>query len=171
MQKFLEFISVYKRILFFIVGIIAIESILFCEEYFYSWFSLYICFMLFVVDINKTLSKKIITSLFCFAFLVSFSWLIYYIYGENHKDIHQLFYLDKDTVLSFLDKDIVLSFLDKDIVLSLLDKYKVLPLLDKDTALSLLLPFVFYFIDYYCMKSKIKEIQEYEDKRNKEKKQ
>ena len=162
MQKFLEFISVYKRILFFIVGIIAIESILFCEEYFYSWFSLYICFMLFVVDINKTLSKKIITSLFCFAFLVSFSWLIYYIYGENHKDIHQLFYLDKDTVLSFLDKDIVLS---------LLDKYKVLPLLDKDTALSLLLPFVFYFIDYYCMKSKIKEIQEYEDKRNKEKKQ
>ena len=171
MQKFLEFISVNKRILFFIVGIIAIESILFCKEYFYSWFSLYICFMLFVVDIKKTLFKKIITSLFYFAVLVSFSWLIYYIYGENHKDIHQLFYLDKDTVLSFLDKDIVLSFLDKDIVLSLLDKYKVLPLLDKDTALSLLLPFVFYFIDYYCMKSKIKEIQEYEDKRNKEKKQ
>lgn len=125
------YISKYKYIFIFIGIIIAIESILIYVEYFSSWISLYICLMLFVVDIEKTFLKKIIMSLICFVILVCFSWVIYRFFVEIHENTNQL----------------------------------------SDIVLSLFIPFVFYFSDYYWMKSKVKEIQEYEDKRNKEKKQ
>lgn len=125
------YISKYKYIFIFIGIIIAIESILIYVEYFSSWISLYICLMLFVVDIEKTFLKKIIMSLICFVILVCFSWVIYRFFVESHENTNQL----------------------------------------SDIVLSLFIPFVFYFSDYYWMKSKVKEIQEYEDKRNKEKKQ
>lgn len=119
------YISKYKYIFIFIGIIIAIESILIYVEYFSSWISLYICLMLFVVDIEKTFLKKIIMSLICFVILVCFSWVIYRFFVESHENTNQL----------------------------------------SDIVLSLFIPFVFYFSDYYWMKSKVKEIQEYEDKK------
>lgn len=121
------YISKYKYIFIFIGIIIAIESILIYVEYFSSWISLYICLMLFVVDIEKTFLKKIIMSLICFVILVCFSWVIYCFFVESHENTNQLL----------------------------------------DIVLSLFIPFVFYFSDYYWMKSKVKEIQEYEDKNKK----
>lgn len=129
--KFLEWVLVYKYILFFIFTLIAIEIIFIYEKLFSSWFSLYVCFILFVIDIKKTFRQKIIMSLSCFVFLALSSCLIYFYFAENHKNTNQLL----------------------------------------DIILSLLIPFVFYFFDYYFMKSTIKKTQKYEDEKNKEKQQ
>ena len=132
MKKSLEYVknifddmSRYKLIFIFIGSVFILEWLFISELYLSSWESLYVCLMLFVVDIKRTFWGKIIMSLFCFFILVLFSWFIYCVFVENHENTDKLL----------------------------------------DTVLSLLIPFVFYFIDYFCMRSKVKEIQKYEDEK------
>lgn len=115
----------YIYLWIFIICIFSFELIFTHLKYFSSWASLYVCFMLSVIDIYKKPCKKILMSFFCFIILIIFSPITYTFWGLDSKEID-------------------------------------LPL---DVILSLFIPFAYYFFDSYVMKPKIKQIQEYENKK------
>nr|WP_315544891.1 hypothetical protein [uncultured Aggregatibacter sp.] len=111
----------YKKLCIFIICIFISELNFLRLGYLSSFVSLYVCFMLSVIDIYKTLPKKIRVSCLCFTIMLVFSGF-YLVLKQNNENINQYV----------------------------------------DFILSLLIPFVYYFLDYF-MKPYIKKIQEYEN--------